>query len=420
MNPIVTAIKITKGEYKIVSGAKLSLENGAKGTTAATTVDQPAVIEVFEIGDKTKAIFTLTSTLKLVNDVPNFNLAAASPSRSIAIDDTDFEITLEFDTKTFPSGGVSVTFSLRLPFITRNLKLSPASVSNLTLGAQISIGGSLESAAFADKLDIPLLQLEVPDDFEPTVKQTLIGPASSGHPLSLLFVGKPLLKAGVTIPRVNTTFEVLLNDTVRNRCEFLVPGSFNLATIETFINQTFSPVGFAAVSLKEIPTDAVFNARWNSTGEKLFSTTVANPPNISNAGGEGHIVPFFQFLIHASIKLKGGSAELAEGEVLDSIQATAKTKRIISPITIACEPTASFNLLYITEEKTKGGLRLLANIIVHEIGHALGLSHCQEFDIAQKTRSVPSTIAVMSNDKPGQGMKKFGPVHTAVLQKAYP
>lgn len=444
MNPISTLVKNPKGDFRIVSGATVSLENGGKGATLATDADQDAVIEFFETGDQATPLFTLMSTLKLVKGVPQFNIAAARSITNLLDSDTDFSIRLEFSPVNFPTGN-PLTFTLRLPYAVRNLNLSAAppgpSVGNMTVGAHLRLGGkndifagkvvtpgTVESPAFKDKLDIPMLQREAADADDASVKHVLIGPASSGHPLTLAFNSQNQLAKGQTIPKAGTTFEIIFHNSVRLHCNSLTKAptdAFNLQQLQGFMAAMLGTVGFAGIAFSEVQTDAAFAKLWLPNNKtRLVSTTVPNPDaiDVSVANGSGHIVPFFQYTISAAPGLPPAGDELAFSELLDTVQGGAKTKRINSPITIAGGGRNNpFNTSYSAQTGTAARMTFLANVLVHEIGHCLGLAHAHTFNAGNSAHELSGTVTVMSGKmRTDVGLRKFGPVHTALLQRTYP
>jgi hypothetical protein len=434
--PVTLSIaRANKAVFKVVTGAEIALEATGAGVGLATDADQDAVIEFFEGQDKAKPLGTLMSTFKMNNGVPEFKISTVVSQRAIRDEETDFRVKLEFASVNFPSS-TSFTFTLNLPYAVPNLNINAPSAGNLTVGAHLRLGGvndinnrriatagTIEGAAFKDKLDIPMLQPEVEDADDASVKHVLIGPASSGHPIGLVFTSPTQPPKSFSIARAGTTFEILLHVSVEDVCNRISANSFSQPALEANINAILSPGGFAAITFTRTATTAAFGQIWrpNKTS-RLVATSLPDPDAIDGGSvpfNVGNVTPFFQYLVHAANSAQPKGDELAFSESLDSIQVGAKTKRVLSPINLVAGSGSPFRQNYgLATDK----MRFLANLIAHEIGHALGLGHAH----AAKSASAPThdldggVTLLAGKNAPDAPLKKLGPVHTAVLKKAYP
>ena len=430
--------------FNAVFGAKVALETKGTGTSAITATNQAATIEFFEEGDKKTSVLTFASQIKDDGGLPQFDMdgATITEGTNASDTDTDFFVELEFDTATFKKVAKNKVF-LRVPFDkVKNLVFGAtgtketAKVKAFRIAAQVTIAGTVESAAFAnagDAADMPIVHVDVADRIDSTLLVDAIG-LRSAYPLGLLTaddVGSgPLLTPSQTIPKGSLT--VVLTDVVTPILNGIAAASLDLAVLGANLTTIFKAV-FPSVSVRVATAAEMALWQRDSTNGKMWSAKVAVPLDANNSPttitsfqtGNGVDLPFFQFFVDANNFLAGQGDELADASTYDDktvrVKIAGARKKVINPIILPSLSGGNFHKAYKALTTSAEQMAFLADLVAHEIGHDLGLRHVLAFDGSSHSdgSGVGLMHALFVSAKPTP-LRKLGPIHEALLKKHFP
>jgi hypothetical protein len=427
------SIQTVKGN-KVVLSVDVDLEATGKGVSRLSTSPQDAVLSVFVRGGKAAQTLVATFTSTIVQaigakgPVPSFDLNAAQLRRLLSENDSDNAVVLTFNSRSFKHPATqTLTFVVRLPEAPPNLALSGnglgknVTVADFELGAELTIAGGVESPAFTDVAKVPLRHENVQDDTDSSITDLNIG-ATAVFPVTPIVQGKSFPPPrSLKLPIGDRAFEILLHPRVKTTLER--SSGFVLSTLIANLRQIFSPV-FPNINVEQLAVGDARLAQWKQTGSKVHSTSVVNAS--SPLVDEGHLVPFFQFWVSTARasdlnqQLEPDALGIAETLAETKFYFSSKTgeKRIQEPAHLVLPSFAD------TYRDAKGDQAntFAANVIAHEVGHALGLMHIKQADSGY---SVTSNLGLMSNQfKPTEGaaplkLKRLRAVHEAVLRHHY-
>jgi hypothetical protein len=422
----------TVKKSKVVLTVDTDLEATGKGISTLKSSPQEAVIKLFarsKSDPSPRLLATVSSKIVGNGKLPSFDLNAAQFQREIAQNDTDNSIVLTFNPRTFQHPkDQTLTLVVRLPEAPPGLTLQGdgrgknVKVGDFELGAELTIAGSVETAAFTDVAHVPLRHEQVQDDTVTTFSDLHVG-ATTVYPVTLLVQEKTFPPPrSLKLPIGKDTFEILLHPRVKATLER--NSGFVLAKLIANLKQIFSPV-FSNINVELLAIDDVRLQQWKQTGTQIHSTTVktANAAQVD----EGHLIPFFQFWVSTAKPedLPSPAIEqdaLAVAETLAAVafyfSASTRQKRIQQPAHLLLP---GFVDVY-RNAKGDQANTFAANVIAHEVGHGLGLLHIKRAD---KGYTVEAGVGLMSNQfKPDEGapplvLKRLRAVHEAVLKHHY-
>jgi len=418
-------VKVTQtlnqlGGRNVVTSGNVQLVSRGPGTSVITAADQSAVIEFFDESDKTNAIMTITGTVKLDGGGPKFNLNAAT--RNSNVGRTDFSLPLTFDQNTFDGSQFATSFTLILPW--RIIK--HGNVEGFRIGAQMKIAGTLEGPAFGDVLDLPLKHDQVDDDVE-QVKDTCLGIGT------VYATNNRFLSGNQTIPQ-GGGIQIILQEGVRARFDALSgQPAVNPATFTSSIQSNLATIlgtgGLRNITVTE-QTMAQTATDWklNTADGFTYSTKCADPDHPMQ--GEGNTLDFFQFFFFPSSGLNavGGDTlgmaedinEFTNGRI--GIDFAKKKKLVLRAGRLLMAGMSSPMKAALAGCATPDDqIRLLSNLIAHEVGHALGLRH--SFAVtASAYNPVPATGGLMGSSSTTATIQldALGPIHERVLKQLFP
>lgn len=416
----VTQTLSSLGGLNVVTSGNVQLVARGPGSSIITTSDQAAVIEFFDESDKNNAIMTIAGTIKLDAGGPKFNLSAATKNSNAGR--TDFSLPLTFDQNTFDGSQFASSFTLVLPW--RIIK--HGNVEGFRIGAQLKIAGTLEGPAFGDVLDLPLKHDQVDDDTEQNVKDVCLG-VGTVYPTNNRFV------SGRTIPQ-GSGVQIILQEGVRARFDVLSgapavnPSKFT-SSIQSNIATILGTGGLRNITVRE-QTTAQTAADWklNTSDGFTYSTRCADPNNPQQ--GEGNTLDFFQFFFFPSSGLNSlGGDTLGMAEDINEftngktgIDFTTKKKLVLRAGRLLMAGLNSPMKAALTTAATEDDrLRLLSNVIAHEVGHAMGLRHSFAVTASGYTPA-PATGGLMGNSATTTAIQldALGPIHERVLKTLFP
>ena len=419
----LTQTPSTLSGLKVVTSGAVQLVARGPGNTAITTSDQPATIEFFEESDNTTAILTISSTAKLDGGGPKFNLTGATPTSSVVR--SDFVLPLTFDPSTFDGSQFASAFPLKLPW--RVIKHN--NVANFRIGAQLKIKGVLEGAfAVGDVLDLPLQHNGVGDDEDPLVSDTCLG-------VGTVYANNNRFLTSQNIPQTPPgKVEIFLYDGVGSRFAVLTsklaaPTNF-IPDIQANVTTILATGGLRNISVTQFSSSLSMLWKLNLTDGFYYSTNVVDPDNPQR--GEGNTLGFFQFYFfpYSGLLATGGDT-LGMAEDINEFKSGAKgidfsnkTKLVLCAgrlLMATGSPPEPMQEALQAAKTVDDQIRVMSNVIAHEVGHALGLRHSFAVTTSGYTPH-PPTVGLMGSNSPASTvlLKALGPVHETVLKSLYP
>lgn len=422
----------TVKKSQVVLTIDTDLEATGKGVSRLKGSPQDALIKVFARSKSNPAqilVATITSKIVANGKLASFDMIAAQFQRQIAEEATDNSVVLTFNSRTFahPQGQI-LTLTVRLPDAPPGLILKGdgrgknVKVGDFELGAELSIAGAVETPAFSDVAHVPLRHEQVQDDTETALNDLNLG-ATTVYPVTLSVQAKTFPPPrSLKLPIRKDTFEILLHPRVKTTLDR--NSNFLPAKLVTDLRQIFSPV-FSNINVELLaPGDARLQ-QWKQVGTQTHSTTI----NAAKAPlpEEGHLIPFFQFWVSTarpqdlpSPPTEADALALAEVLAAPAFYFSAKTrqKRIQQPAHLLLP---GFLNAYRNAKGNDANI-FAANVIAHEVGHGLGLSHIKRADDSYAVQA--GTGLMSSQFKPDAGnpplvLKRLRPVHEAVLKHHY-
>jgi hypothetical protein len=423
--------KQVKENKAAVLTVDVDLEATGKGTSRAQSSAQEAVIKVFvrsKSDPSPRLVGTITSTIGVTANVPSFDMNAALLHREIVAADTDNFTELTFNPRTFRHPkDKPVTMTLRLPDAPPGLVLQGdgrgknVQVSDFELGAELSIGGTVETAAFGDVAHVPLRHEPVQDDSVTTLKDVCVG-ATTVYPVSLMVQDRTYPPPRtLKLPIGADKFEILLHPRVKATLDR--NSAFAASKLIANLQAIFAPV-FGTISAEILTEGDKRLDEWKQTGTEVHSKTMKDAKRAQPE--EGHLVPFFQFWISTAKPedLPSPPDEPDALGVAETLAAPAhyfnadtRQKRIQQPAHLLIPAFAD---MYRQAKGDEANV-FAANVIAHEVGHGLGLLHIKRAD---KDYAVEGGVGLMANQfKPTDGvpilLKRLRAVHEAVLKHHY-
>jgi len=410
-------VRVTPGggsaAYTVVTGVTISLTSRGRGAAPVQATPTPASLEFYELpvqGDTARTarlLGTLAGAIRL--DGTDFKFAGGAPPLiqfAPLVDETDFFVPLTYDRTNFEN----VTDQhLWLPWE------SVAERGRLELGVKLRIDSAVHAdLANNDTLDVSLVHRGVPDDGTDTAQRFDCQGITEVYP-----TGNHNLTTAQRIPISSDPLRIRVHDSVRDACNAVHAGSFNLAQLTTHLTTIFRDAGFATVDV-QLKSDADATAAWwQQRSGRFIAKNVADPRHASDLDGQE--LPFFEFWAFSQTSLFA-NGEAAESEALNpghEINVSARTKRVIAPIAVLGRQ-AKFDDTYQQILQPATRMQFLASLLAHEIGHTLGLPHALHFNARSQSYSqlggdIIGTMGLFRVDGGRGRVQKFGPVHKATL-----
>jgi len=403
--------------YTVVTGVTVGLTSRGRGAAPVQATPTAASLEFHEVpgrGDtaqQARLIGTLAGEIRL--DGSDFKFAGTAPlliQFDPLVDETDFRVPLTYDTTNFEN---VTDQDLRLPWE------SVAERGRLEVGVKLLIGGAVHSdLANNDTLDVSLVHRGVPDDGTDTAHRFECHGVREVYP-----TGNHHLTTAQRIPIGSDPLRIFVHESVRDACNAVHAGSFNLAQLTTHLTTIFQDAGFSTVDVQQKSDADATAAWWQQSGSRFIAKNVANPSSV--ADNEGQDLPFFEFWAFGQASLFGG-AEAAESEALNpghEINVGARTKRVIVPIAVLGGQAVFVNTYrQIIQPATR--MQFLASLLAHEIGHTFGLPHALHFDASgqsysQGGGSILGTMGLLTVTGGRGRLQKFGPVHKETIRRHF-
>jgi hypothetical protein len=403
--------------YTVVTGVTISLASRGRGAAPVQATPTPASLEFHEVpgrGDtarRPRLIGTLAGEIRL--DGSTFKFAGVAPlliQFDPLVDETDFRVPITYDTTHFEN---VTDQNLRLPWE------SVAERGRLEVGVKLLIDGAVHSdLANNDTLDVSLVHRGVPDDGTDTAHRFECHGVREVYP-----TGNHHLTTTQRIAIGTDPLRIFVHDSVRDACDAVHAGSFDLAQLTTHLTTLFQDAGFSTLDVQQKSDADATAAWWQQSGARFIAKNVANPTSV--AGNEGQNLPFFEFWAFGQASLFGG-AEAAESEALNpgnEINVSGRTKRVIVPIAVLGGQAVFVNTYQqITVAATR--MQFLASLLAHEIGHTFGLPHALHFDSGNSTYSqsggdILGTMGLLTVNGGRGRLQKFGPVHKETLRRHF-
>lgn len=351
---------------------------------------------------------------------------------------SDWIMDLRFDTDSFIGPKVSPTL-LRLPWVFDDLILTEPVIQ---INARLTIAGTVETDVSGANLNTPieihLKHTNVPDRTMDTPKLLTFFGVRNLYTMDNAVLGNNHL------PFKGKQINVFLHMSLRNS----LPIDKSALLIVTLLVRA----GFDNISIST-PTEQEFGRFFkqiqpsNGTAACFMSINVqpGNERNVADALDQGIVLniensedvnlPFFDFYVVGEARDQNGD-ELAVAEGLaPHVDTATATKAVSSPIRIIMGrgETSGAGLRSFLRNKIQPAdhPNAIANLIVHEIGHTLGLRHMVHFGGAPPYNNSPDDLqrgvmspGLSSESQVGTNLKSvrlayFGPVHMEAIRQRF-
>lgn len=274
--------------------------------------------------------------------------------------------------------------------------------TELEVTARLTVGTTVVADEAVNPLTkIPLAHPKFEEDFSTT-----------GEQLTLYGV-RTLMPASLTRPAIargTRRFHVFLDPSVTTFIDGQV-GAGQSGAVRNLLRTVIEDLGTITAGTSTVtpdivmigdPTFAAEQTRWGTlvanTAGQFHCRNITNlttlPPNApSNAqtflpqrsfamNGDGSVIPFFDFFVGLE-NANPPATELGIGEMTSSpnpFNVTAATKRLLTPIILFGGSSSAGIRAFLGKVNTADRANFMANVILHEIGHALGLRHGARVD----------------------------------------